>query len=1148
MPGFEKKGFTLEDLSSGLNIIIGPNASGKTTACRAIQGLLWPEILEGISPIALIAEWIYNGERLRLEIEGRNSTCQRGGIPTDRPPLPAPHLAGCFTIGIDALFEGGETDAKLADRVAREMAGGYDLKALRGLDSLKLSRRPGRKSFRKFNEAKNGVGLITAEQQKLRIEEEELEGLEKQEREAREAETRLATLEEAAQLIGIRSEISKVESSIEDLPEEMESLNGDERGKLTQIRSDLETAAKDLGNASQVATKARQSIEELGLPKDGISEVRLNEQRARVNKLREIENKLYERKLRTTEASETIRVALRFLGAEATPEKLDGVDTSGLDEIADFHRKAEENSSTQTALQARLELLGKDESAGKVEDLVSGINLLRQWFEAAPIESQVSRSHIVLIWLLIGLMAGIGTVLALSVNAWWGLLLLPAGMAGVVAWFLKRAVSTDVRRILQEQYERLPLDMPTTWSRDAVGRILNTLEHALAQARSTERDIVQRDDLTKQLEELRKKASATEEQRAELVKRFGVAPDLSPLALNVFATNVIRYQEARTMQAIANTEADELQKEHSKQLTAINTYLTEFDEEECDSYDIARVRTEAVERRAAKYREAKTALTSAQMSIESAQTRNIQLESRRKDFFASLSLEDEDEQGLLDRLALLPKYKKAQGKLTDSRAREAALVNRLEPISGILDLTIEEVHAEIDRLRDVADGHDDLVSKILDIRSRIDSTIKGSRLEDALAKMERARNDLAQHQDGAAFAAAGNLLLDEVEAEYEVEGRPEVLQRASQWLAAFTRGRYELRLGEVEGVGLPAFRAVDTVTGRGHALQELSRGTRIQLLLAVRLAFAMAAERGTDLPLILDEVLSNSDPERFQAIIESVLEMVKNGRQVMYLTCQPSDAIAWEEMAAKLGVTKVSRNDLGDVRLGEGVASKLFSRSTIGAEQVPEPDSDSLDEYAKSLGVPRLDPRACASSAHVAHLVENAGQLYKLLTAGVQTYGQLDLLASFGGVSAYLPDKALERMRARACVLDAFSEAWKVGRGKPVSREILANAGVSESFSDRVTSLARDLEWDAKRLVQALSARKDERAKGFRSSVLEIVIENLQESGHLPTEDPLNKVVVLDRVLAAASEFVKCSVIAAEDVREMCSALWHLATTGVTHD
>jgi len=173
------------------------------------------------------------------------------------------------------------------------------------------------------------------------------------------------------------------------------------------------------------------------------------------------------------------------------------------------------------------------------------------------------------------------------------------------------------------------------------------------------------------------------------------------------------------------------------------------------------------------------------------------------------------------------------------------------------------------------------------------------------------------------LATAGSVLLDQVEAEYEVENRPAVFSLASKWLGMFTQGRYELRLGGATESESPVFRAFDTITGRGLAVDELSRGTRIQLLLAVRLAFASTAERGTQLPFVLDEVLSSSDPVRFRAITECVLAMVEKGRQVFYFTCQPSDAVAWQEIAEKIGITDARRIDLTDVRSGERVISRV---------------------------------------------------------------------------------------------------------------------------------------------------------------------------------------------------------------------------------
>ena len=42
MPGFPSGGFEVDGLCRGVNVIYGPNASGKTTLSRAIQKLLRP--------------------------------------------------------------------------------------------------------------------------------------------------------------------------------------------------------------------------------------------------------------------------------------------------------------------------------------------------------------------------------------------------------------------------------------------------------------------------------------------------------------------------------------------------------------------------------------------------------------------------------------------------------------------------------------------------------------------------------------------------------------------------------------------------------------------------------------------------------------------------------------------------------------------------------------------------------------------------------------------------------------------------------------------------------------------------------------------------------------------------------------------------
>ena len=46
LPGIDS-GLALEDLVDGLNLIVGPNGSGKTALCRTFGAVVWPELESG---------------------------------------------------------------------------------------------------------------------------------------------------------------------------------------------------------------------------------------------------------------------------------------------------------------------------------------------------------------------------------------------------------------------------------------------------------------------------------------------------------------------------------------------------------------------------------------------------------------------------------------------------------------------------------------------------------------------------------------------------------------------------------------------------------------------------------------------------------------------------------------------------------------------------------------------------------------------------------------------------------------------------------------------------------------------------------------------------------------------------------------------
>ncbi len=125
-------------------------------------------------------------------------------------------------------------------------------------------------------------------------------------------------------------------------------------------------------------------------------------------------------------------------------------------------------------------------------------------------------------------------------------------------------------------------------------------------------------------------------------------------------------------------------------------------------------------------------------------------------------------------------------------------------------------------------------------------------------------------------------MLDVIRDTYEHERQPETLQEASHYLDRLTQGHYHrvwTPLGEHS-------LRVDDAEGRSLAVESLSRGTREQLFLSLRLALASSyAKRGAPLPLVLDDVLVNYDAERAKAAAAVLRDFAAAGHQLIVFTC-----------------------------------------------------------------------------------------------------------------------------------------------------------------------------------------------------------------------------------------------------------------------
>jgi uncharacterized protein YhaN len=130
--------------------------------------------------------------------------------------------------------------------------------------------------------------------------------------------------------------------------------------------------------------------------------------------------------------------------------------------------------------------------------------------------------------------------------------------------------------------------------------------------------------------------------------------------------------------------------------------------------------------------------------------------------------------------------------------------------------------------------------------------------------------------------ATANSILDRIRDTYERHRQPETLQEASGYLSRLTEGRYVrvwTPLGEHS-------LKVDDAAGHSLPVESLSRGTREQLFLGLRLALAACyARRGAPMVLVLDDVLVNFDSARARAAVAVLDDFAVAGHQLLVFTC-----------------------------------------------------------------------------------------------------------------------------------------------------------------------------------------------------------------------------------------------------------------------
>lgn len=136
-------------------------------------------------------------------------------------------------------------------------------------------------------------------------------------------------------------------------------------------------------------------------------------------------------------------------------------------------------------------------------------------------------------------------------------------------------------------------------------------------------------------------------------------------------------------------------------------------------------------------------------------------------------------------------------------------------------------------------------------------------------------------------------LLEKTRQKFERERQPSVIQHAQRFFSTVTGQRYDRLYAPI---GEQTITVIDRVGGSKQPT-ELSRGTREQLYLALRFGLIQEVGEHTErLPIVVDEVLVNFDPERARRAAEAFAELAQTN-QVLVFTCHPETVELFRDAA-----------------------------------------------------------------------------------------------------------------------------------------------------------------------------------------------------------------------------------------------------------
>lgn len=861
---------SLEGLQPGLNLIYGPNAIGKSTLAKAITLVFQPKGLGSTGRVTGVAG---DGEQtVSLDINARQTTWN--GFPEQR---------GRYLLDIAGLLEGMSKDER--DAITRLIGSG-----LRKPEKLSPARR------RKCDPLEE-LRDIRKSRQAVLEDENRLAGLKNQLAQAEQAQS---VIDQVNRLLRKR----ELEQVLQSLNEQIDALLSEHSGLEKLSPNASEQLRKERANDD----RCRREVEDarLRLQADGIDPETPNrvlkapdasllaslaeEITVRKSEVGEAERAVNNHEAKSRKAKEDL-AKLTGWQAEGLPSFTAG-DVERFREIA-----AEEDDYKREQLKAEayrrvLERWTQNHAGKSLPNADAVKGAISDWLTVEPRVAQATGTDQgkLLSVLFVAGIAVLTIIVALLPNT------IPA-MAKVIGLGAVSAVLAYLAG--SSKKPQGPVEAGET----------------LAQARAR----VAKDPLNKNsspgevLTWMQKVADAEALTKAEeLIKALQVADPATPagrrlleekgiqaetISLRAVSDALHTYQESLRQLAVEESELDRKRtalarlRTQLKELFAANGYATESAEPEREIEGF-KERFHLISKLDGAIKSLATAKESLTLFWETNGFATVPEEERDTTLVARTDLHD----------------KLTQLKTTRSVNEQALSQLRTADLPGEWELLDNDGLENLrDKQQQLAADHTDLAGKVREIENEIARAQKNEdyqRLAQELAEEQRYREgEFQQRAKSVVKNRLDRFLLDQL----KTQSVPPLIERANDYLSRFSNKRYRLFLNpDVTEDQLGNLRLQDLTSGKTQAFNELSTGTKMHSLIAIRLGLIDLQEESANggtrkFPVIADEVLAVSDPEASKAVAEALRE-ISQERQVIVFTNQPDDVAVFKGVEPDVNV------------------------------------------------------------------------------------------------------------------------------------------------------------------------------------------------------------------------------------------------------